>query len=227
MRAAHPPKLYSGRRRRKSTCRPASHALRRRAYSEFSALPMQAAVPTAHNLIRTRSPERDRETRKKQDRVFHKGSVIVHSATKAHESNEKIPGPASNAGRRRLRQRHRRITARVATQIRFRPETGYLYGGTTLAAWDELSLRLGLHSKHTRRRWRSGRCNDPSMMSRPIPAFWCVAGRSAWSSWCNANQEANRRSTTASCSCRSGATRTSRKRPTCPVKCVHKSKIFS
>src|SRR5438132_9816391 len=35
-------------------------------------------------------PERDRETRKKQDRVFHKGSVIVHSATKAHESNEKI-----------------------------------------------------------------------------------------------------------------------------------------
>src|ERR1700674_1634590 len=25
--------------------------------------------------------------------------------------------------------------ARVATQIRLRPETGYLYGGTTLAAW--------------------------------------------------------------------------------------------
>src|SRR6266576_371638 len=95
MRAAHPPKLYSGRRRRKSTCRPASHALRRRAYSEFSALPMQAAVPTAHNLIRTRSPQRDRGTRKKQDRIFDKGSVIVHSATKAHESNEKIPGPAT------------------------------------------------------------------------------------------------------------------------------------
>ena len=25
-------------------------------------------------------------------------------------------------------------------------------------------------------------------MYRPIPAFWCGAGRSAWSSWCNANQ---------------------------------------